>query len=579
MSDSGDQIGVNEVRQREDVRAQRQRSVDRVTAGGIPEVAAMLALAGGQEYALSLMAGILATLPVAVGIYDASDPGYRVLYLNPATESFAGPVSEPYQGNPLTQVYPDAIQNHVAQLFDDVVQTGQAQSRYDFVSQAGRVFNVDAYPVRGPEARTYILQVAQEITELHRGRQRLELGVDLALDLAARLEPNEVLARLLKRAVTAVDADRGTVSRIDGEEVVIEGSYDPAGNPVPAGSRWLIKSQPMLERAIRSQEVVRGADLSTEGMPERVVEAMRQIKHVLTVPMVMGGVVVGALALSRTRAKPFSDDDMATVNQIASVAASSLRNARLYQQAQEANRAKAEFMNMAAHELRTPLSVISGYVSLLKDGSLGESPPSWAEPMNVIANKVNELAYLVDDVLTAARLDSGTIPPGAQVVDLANLVRAALERVAPRVALLGATLETEIPETSGQVRVNPQHIGRIIDNLVNNALTYSRPPLVARVVMTFTDTAGRITIQDNGKGIPPESQGRIFDQFVRIEDPSFGYPPGTGLGLYISRKLAETYGGSLVLVSSELGVGSQFALTLPLVHEAGVHAPVEAPTS
>jgi signal transduction histidine kinase len=579
VSEAGDEPGPSEDQRRAEVRAQRQRSVDDVTGGAIPEVASMLALAGGHEYALSLMAGILATLPVAVGIYDASEPEYRVLYLNPATESFAGPVSEPYQGNTIDQVYPDAIQNHVAQLFDDVIRTGQAQSRYDFVSHGGRVFNVDAYPVKGPEARTYILQVAQEISELYRGRQRLELGVDLALDLAARLEPNEVLARLLKRAVTAVDADRGTVSRIDGDEVVIEGSYDPAGNPVPAGSRWLIKSQPMLERAIRNQEVVRGGELSAVGMPDQIVDAMRQIKHVLTVPMVMGGGVVGALALSRTKEKPFSDDDMATVSQIATVAAYSLRNARLYQQAQEANRAKAEFMNMAAHELRTPLSVVSGYVSLLKDGSLGEPPPSWAEPMNVIANKVNELAYLVDDVLTAARLDSGTIPPGAQVVDLGNLVRDALERVAPRVALLGATLETNIPESAGEVRVNPQHIGRIFDNLVNNALTYSRPPLVVKVGMTFTETTGRITIQDNGKGIPPESQGRIFEQFVRIEDPSFGYPPGTGLGLYISRKLAETYGGSLVLVSSEVGVGSQFALTLPLVHGVGVHAPVEAPTS
>ncbi|MEA2682052.1 MAG: hypothetical protein QOK05_380 [Chloroflexota bacterium] len=547
-----------------------------VRGGHVPEVAAILAMAGGQDYALGLMAGILSTLPVAVGIYDASDRNFRVLYLNPATESFAGPVLSPYQGHTIDQVYPDALHNRVAELFDDVVRTGEPQSRYDFLSHTGRVFNVDAYPVAGVEGKSFILQVAQEITELYRGRKRMELGVDLALDLAAQLEPNEVLARLLKRAVTAVNADRGTVSRVEGPEVVIEGSYDPAGYPVPAGSRWLISSQPMLERAIRESRVVNGADLETSGMPEPVQQVMRQIKHVLTVPMVVGGEVVGALALSRTRDQPFTEDDEATVAQIGMVAAYSLRNARLYQQAQEANRAKAEFMNMAAHELRTPLSVISGYVSLLKDGSLGDPPLSWTEPLKVIGSKVDELAYLVDDVLTAARLDAGTLPPGAQIIDLSTLVREAVGRVEPRAGLLGATLEAEIADGPIPVRVNPKHIGRIFDNLVNNALTYSRPPLWLQVHLTAGPTTARIVVKDNGKGIPEEAQGRIFDQFVRIEDASFGYPPGTGLGLYISRKLSETYGGTLELVSSEVGVGTEFALTLPLVHGVGVHAPAES---
>ncbi|MFN2466177.1 MAG: ATP-binding protein [Candidatus Dormibacteria bacterium] len=546
-----------------------------LSSGRLPEVAALLSAAGGQDYALALLAGILSTLPVAVGIYEATGDDYRVLYLNPATESFAGPVSEPYQGHTIGEAYPESLQNHVAELFDEVVHTGERQSRHQFTSHAGRVFNVDAYPVRGPEQKTYILQVAQEITELHRGQLRLQLGVELAVDLAARVEPNEILSRLLKRAVKSIEADRGTVSRIDGDEVVIEGSYDPRGNPVPAGSRWLIRSQPMLEEAILTQKVVRAGNVSTEGMPEPVARVMREIKHVLTVPMIVAGTVVGTLALSRTRDRPFSDDDMTTVSQIATVAAYSLRNARLYQQAQDANRAKAKFMNMAAHELRTPLSVISGYLSLLQDGSLGQPPDSWSEPMSVIAGKVSELAYLVDDVLTAARLDSGAIPPGAQVVEVATLVRDALDRVAPRVALLGATVETEIPSATAEVRVNPQHIGRIIDNLVNNALTYSRAPLLLQVSLTTSSTTARLSVRDNGKGIPDEARTRIFDQFVRIEDPSFGYPPGTGLGLYISRKLAETYGGTLELAWSEVGVGSEFALTLPLVHEAGVHAPVE----
>jgi PAS domain S-box-containing protein len=541
--------------------------------GQVNDAAAILSRAGGDEYALRLLARIIRTLPVAVGIYEATEQGFEVLYLNPATESFAGRVNTPYQGRSLDEVYPDALQNHVAELFEEVVAGQEPTSRYDFVSHNGRVFNVDAYPVRGPGDKRYILQTAQEITEVYRGRQRLQLGVDLAVDLAERVEQPEVLARLLRRAVAAVQADRGTVSRIEGSETVVEGSYDPRGHPVPAGSRWQTASQPMLLRAVEERRVVRGSDLNLEGMPPGIRETMAEIKHVLTVPMVVGGEVVGALALSRVTDRPYTDDDMAIVSQIATVAAYSIRNARLYQQAQEANRAKAEFMNMAAHELRTPLSVVSGYVSLLKDGSLGEGPPAWTEPMKVISAKVDELAYLVDDVLTAARLDSGSIPPGAQVVDLGDLVRAAVGRVQPRVNLLQATLETELSDAAAPVRVNPAHVARIFDNLVNNALTYNRPPLWLRVELKVLETSARIAIEDNGKGIPAESQARIFDQFVRIEDPTFGYPPGTGLGLYISRKLAETYGGHLELESSEVGKGSRFLLTLPLVHAAGVHAP------
>jgi signal transduction histidine kinase len=241
-----------------------------------------------------------------------------------------------------------------------------------------------------------------------------------------------------------------------------------------------------------------------------------------------------------------------------------LRNARLFADAHQASRARSDFLNMAGHELRTPLTVIKGYLSMLCDGSLGQSPDSLRQPMELLAAKAEELSGLVDDLLFTSRLEAGRLPAHPMRLDLGIAVREAARRAEPRVQLLGGELEVRTPDAPLVVSADPEHVARVLDNLVNNALTYRRPGQPAWVLLTAEAEGGQavVSVADRGRGVPPEMRDRIFERFVRGEQ-SAGGTSGTGLGLYISRQLAVRHGGRLELDFSEPGRGSRFSLRLP----------------
>ncbi len=232
----------------------------------------------------------------------------------------------------------------------------------------------------------------------------------------------------------------------------------------------------------------------------------------------------------------------------------------LFAEAQEASKSKSAFLSMAAHELRTPLSVIYGYLSMLQDGSI--SPDKWERPISVLIGKAAELNRIVDDLLTAARIEGGTVPTEVMTVDLREMTRQAIARAEARVGLLKAEMTYDEPLEPVIVDADKEQIARVIDNLINNALTYSSGKPWLKV--TVTDDGGpAVTVQDRGIGIPPERQEKVFERFYRIDDAAIGPQPGTGLGLYISRELAERHNGSLKLEQSAPGKGSTFVLRLP----------------
>ena len=239
----------------------------------------------------------------------------------------------------------------------------------------------------------------------------------------------------------------------------------------------------------------------------------------------------------------------------------------LFAEAQEASKSKSAFLSMAAHELRTPLSVITGYLSMLQDGSL--TPDKWERPLRVLMGKATELNSIVDDLLTAARIEGGTVPTDTKTLDLCEMARQAIARAEARAGLLKAEVLYEEPDEPVAINADREQLARIIDNLINNALTYtSGPPWVSLTVTTEGGPA--LIIEDHGIGVPRDKHEKIFERFFRIDDPGLGPQPGTGLGLFISRELAERHGGSLTLEHSEVGKGSIFVLRLPAA--TGVHA-------
>ena len=242
---------------------------------------------------------------------------------------------------------------------------------------------------------------------------------------------------------------------------------------------------------------------------------------------------------------------------------------RMYEAAEAANKAKSDFLNMAAHELRTPITVLSGYLSMLGEGTLGPAPQSWEMPISVLNAKTMELDKIVGDLLDASRVDmnggDGAEPKEKEIVDMRRLVTEAVRRAKPRAELLSAEVNTELPDAPVYVEGSSDELGRVLDNLLNNALTYTeRRPEVA-VKVSAEGRRAMVRVQDNGIGIPRNQRERVFERFYRSSDPMMTKVPGIGLGLYISRGLVKGHGGKLVVERSDPKRGTVFAMRLPLV--------------
>jgi signal transduction histidine kinase len=242
----------------------------------------------------------------------------------------------------------------------------------------------------------------------------------------------------------------------------------------------------------------------------------------------------------------------------------------LYESAQLASEAKTRFLHMAAHELRTPITVLSGYLSLLSDGTLGAVPDGWKKPLEILTGKTRELNRIVSDLLEASRIEAKVLSRNLSQIDLRKVAQDARERALPRAQLLGAEIATRLTADPVAVEADASQLGRILDNLINNGLTYTtRPPKVS-ISVAYEGARAIVRVADNGAGIPASERERVFERFHRTNDPAFRNVPGTGLGLYISRQLAEGHGGSLAIESSTPANGTVFALALPLsVAESG----------
>ncbi len=244
-----------------------------------------------------------------------------------------------------------------------------------------------------------------------------------------------------------------------------------------------------------------------------------------------------------------------------------LRNAHEHQVATDtvrrlgdAARTKSELLDIAVHELRSPLTVIQGYASLLEAGDLGGLDASGARAVRAVTTKAREAQEIVTTLLTVARLEADELSIERTPVALAPLLHRVRERARARLELTGATLTVSCPAELRAIG-DEVLVSRIMDNLVSNALTYSDPPAEVAVVAAREGSQVTLRISDRGPGIAEEERERIFERFVRGRGAERA--SGTGLGLYVSRECARRMGGDLLLEGDRPGGGSTFTVRLP----------------
>jgi PAS domain S-box-containing protein len=228
---------------------------------------------------------------------------------------------------------------------------------------------------------------------------------------------------------------------------------------------------------------------------------------------------------------------------------------------QAVERLKSDFVATVSHELRTPLAAIYGAALTLRREDVMLAEPQRAGLLEVIAGESDRLARIVNDILWASRLESGALPTTIQVCDGSDLARgivdAARSYVPPNV-----TLTFEASDDLPPLAADPDKVRQVLSNLVENAVKYSPEGGTVTVTLRPHDDRLRFTIADEGLGVPPEEQRRIFEKFYRLDPQLSRGVGGTGLGLYISRELVTRMGGR-IWVESDGARGSRFVIELP----------------
>lgn len=255
---------------------------------------------------------------------------------------------------------------------------------------------------------------------------------------------------------------------------------------------------------------------------------------------------------------------------------------RLSSELIRANRMKSEFLANVSHELRTPLNAIVGFIDLLREGVYGEMTPRQRVPVERIEASANHLRILVDQVLDLAKIAAGKLDVQMETIVLRLFlldVTTEMESLASEKGLaISLTLGAALPA----VRADPTHLRQILINLIGNACKYTDSGVIAvraavsdepaspRLRQTATSRWLCVAVTDSGPGIPLADQQRIFEEFEQIDAGSRTHSErrGTGLGLPISRRLAEAMGGD-VTVESEPGRGAIFTVWLPLAGDIG----------
>lgn len=225
--------------------------------------------------------------------------------------------------------------------------------------------------------------------------------------------------------------------------------------------------------------------------------------------------------------------------------------------------AKDEFLSIASHQLRTPMTAIKGYLQILMSGKVGQMTPKAMEFMDEMNRANDRLVKLVSDTLDISRIEQDRLEIKLEPFDINQVIKEDIEELKTLADNKGLTLTQVVREGLSLAFADPKHAKQILDNLIGNSIKYTEKGSIE----VWAEEQGGfivISVKDSGAGIKPEDQAKLFQKFFRaVTTADVG---GTGLGLYISKKMTEQMNGK-IWVTSEFGKGSTFSFSLPIAKE------------
>jgi signal transduction histidine kinase/CheY-like chemotaxis protein len=286
------------------------------------------------------------------------------------------------------------------------------------------------------------------------------------------------------------------------------------------------------------------------------------LRSAMLVPLGRGDDVFGVLGFVIAGSdRQYDHSDLEFAQELARRASYAIENARLYRQAQDANRAKDEFLAALSHELRTPLNAILGWASILRarpDGGMERG-------LDVIYRNAKVQTQLVEDLLDASRIVSGRMSIDLRDTPLRPILEAAIESIVPQAAEKEIEFITSLPTPDLMIRGDSARLQQVFWNVLSNAVKFT--PRTGRVTVAADTSASEVNVHvtDTGAGIRPETLPFIFDRFRQADATTTRRFRGLGLGLTLSRQLTEMHGGRIAAISPGPSLGATFTVALPLV--------------
>jgi PAS domain S-box-containing protein len=428
-----------------------------------------------------------------------------------------------------------------------------------------------------------LLVISRDVTERRRS-QALIIGQNHALELIARGEPLDVVLATLVRVVE--EQEPGAVASIlllDEEGRRLHNGASPSLPADYLAAIDGIEIDPEVgtcAAAAARREVVVTPDFaacaSWRGLAH--LPLALGFRGAWSMPIISGsGRVLGTFGTYFREVRTPTAAERDTVQTLTRTAAVAIDRARAQDAlaralereqdarvtAEEANRAKDEFLATLSHELRTPLTAMLGWTRVLRNGQLGA--PAAVHALASVERSTRLLSQLIDDLLDVSRIVSGKLVLERRAIQLAPVVQAAVEAVRHAADEKGVALDVSLPESSAVVWGDSTRLQQVVWNVVVNAVKFTPPGGRVSVRLERGGAEAVVTVTDTGRGIRPELLPYIFDRFRQSDGSSRRQHGGLGLGLAIVRQLVDVHGGSIRVTSAGEGQGATFAIALPLM--------------
>lgn len=441
--------------------------------------------------------------------------------------------------------------------------------------------------------------LAQRRKEQEWQRLRAQLPIlIISQTLMAEGDLKDLARRLLEVVARQMGADCAVLMLLDSRAEVLQvaASMGLSGRVSGEIKAQIVPVEHIVAQTLRDREVKvwQGRDLvGQQKLLHSLVSESAEGPLVL-VPLRTGKKDVGILGLGhlsdKGRPVALTPSDLNLLSIMGRQVAIALENARMYaveqrrtaelgralEQQRDLDRLKNQFIQNVSHELRTPLAMILGYAELLASGDLGELKPEQMGPVQIMVQRSYVLRDLIENI--TAILENEIREPAKERISVPDVISHAVKDFQVLIDQAGLTLELEVSTPVPLVLANAEHLRRVVDNLIGNALKFTPRGGAIRIRLYSTDGGVVLRVSDTGIGISAEQQKRIFERFYQVDGSTRRLHGGCGLGLALVKEIVERHGGS-VTVDSRLGQGSAFTVILPAEDEADQPEPEVGPAS